>query len=83
MARTIKRVSHDLFPLSDIGTELTDIILQLLEAISPHANFSNKDIYTYFNECIEAAHNLSKNNKLINQYLKELNNEADQEGIQK
>lgn len=83
MARNIKRVSHDLGPLSDIGVELTDVISQLLEAVSPHINFNNKKIFNYFEQCIGAAHNLKKNNELIQQYLKELNYEADQEGILK
>jgi hypothetical protein len=83
MARTTKRIAHDLIPLSDAVTELSSIISQLLNAIEPHATFDSQQTQQYFNECSKASEKLAISAKLIKEYVKEVNNEADKEGITK
>ncbi|MFN7098667.1 MAG: hypothetical protein ACK4PR_14095 [Gammaproteobacteria bacterium] len=83
MARTIKKVAHDLSPLSEAVTELSAIILQLLTAVKPHVQFDDPSISKYFDECIKASGKLAISAKLIKGYVCEVNDEADKENILK
>ena len=83
MARNIKKIAHDLLPLSDAVTELSLIISQLLEALRLHATFDSPQTNKYFSECANASQKLAISAKLIRSYVKEVNNEADKEGILK
>ena len=83
MARSIKRIAHDLIPLSDAATELSNIITQLLNAIAPHTHFDNLTIDKYFKECLQASAKLATSSRLIKEYVHEVNEEADREGILK
>ncbi|OGT30385.1 MAG: hypothetical protein A3E87_01490 [Gammaproteobacteria bacterium RIFCSPHIGHO2_12_FULL_35_23] len=83
MARSIKKIAHDLIPLSDAVTELSSIISQLLEAVKPYAQFENSKASQYFDECAKASQKLAISSKLIREYVQEVNNEADREGISK
>ncbi|MCW5589335.1 MAG: hypothetical protein KIT27_06685 [Legionellales bacterium] len=83
MTRTIKKVAHDLLPLAEVISELSAIISQLLAAIEPQANFNDKASKQYFSECSQASQKLAISAKLIQDYIRELNFEADQEGILK
>ena len=83
MAKTIKKVAHDLLPLSDAVTELSSIISQLLEAIEPHATFHEETAKKYFSDCRGASQKLTISSKLIREYIQELHVEANQEGIVK
>lgn len=83
MSRNIKRIAHDLIPLSDAATELSSIITELLAAIKPRANFDNSKTEEYLEECLKASKNLAISTKLIKSYIQEVNDEADREGIVK
>lgn len=83
MPRNIKRIAHDLIPLSDAATELSSIISELLHAVKPHVQFDNHKAAEYFEECTKASQNLAISTKLIKSYIQEVNNEADKEGIVK
>lgn len=82
MARTIKRIAHDLLPLSGAVTELGSIISVQLDAMENYAAF-DPAVEKYFNECRTASEKLATSAKLIKKYLEEVNNEADREGISK
>lgn len=83
MTRNIKRIAHDLMPLSDAVTELSSIISQLLNAVKPHAKFDDIKASKYFDECTKASQKLAISAKLIRDYVEEVNEEADKEGILK
>ncbi len=83
MPRNIKRIAHDLIPLSDAATELSAIISELLNAIKPHVQFSDHKAAEYFQECAKASQNLAISTKLIKNYIQEVDDEADREGIVK
>jgi hypothetical protein len=83
MTRNIKRIAHDLSPLSNAASELGTIILKLLKAIEPHANFTDDKANKYFHECIEATRNLSVSTQLIGDYIADIDKEADNNGIAK
>lgn len=83
MARTIKKVSHDLVPLSDAITELASETLKLLNSMKVSGNFNNLKELSYFDDCVEASQMITSTSKLIRQYLHELEDEADREGILK
>ena len=83
MARNIKRIAHDLLPLSDAVTELSSIISQLLEAIQPHTSFDDPSASKYFEECTKASEKLALSSQLIRKCVQEINDEADNEGISK
>lgn len=83
MARTIKKIAHDLLPLSDAVTELSAIVAQLLHVIEQHASFSEETTKQYFYQGIKALDKLTLSADLIKTYLHELNEEADREGISK
>ncbi len=83
MARTIKKIAHDLLPLSDVTSELSLLISQLLAAVKPHASLTDSKAAEYFDECAKAAQNLAVSAKLIREYIEEVNSEADSEGIVK
>ncbi|NNM59443.1 MAG: hypothetical protein HKM04_06460 [Legionellales bacterium] len=83
MARNIKRIAHDLIPLSDAVTELSTIISQLLDAIKPHAQFDDQNIIKYFDECVKASQKMALSSQLIKQYVHEVDKEADRERILK
>lgn len=83
MARSNKQISHDLLPLSRSVSELSVSIAQLLEAIEPYAQFSNNRAAEYFAECNEASQELAYSAQLIQDYVSEVDAEADQEGITK
>lgn len=83
MAKTIKKVAHDLLPLSDAVTELGKIVAQLLHAIKQHATFDDDMTTHYFDQGIKALDKLAISADLIKTYLHELNEEADKDGIDK
>lgn len=83
MARTIKKIAHDLSPLSDAVTELSSIISQLLNAVKSHTQFDDPKAKDYFDECTIASEKLAISAKLIRDYVHEVDNEADKEGISK
>ena len=77
MVRTVKKVAHDLLPLSDVVTELSTIVSQLLHAVKPHAQFDNVKAGRYFDECAEASDKLAISANLIKKYVHEINEEVD------
>lgn len=81
MPRNIKRVAHDLTPLSDAATELSSIISELLNAIAPHIQFDTPKAAECFDECTKASQKLALSIKLIKSYVQEVNTEADREGL--
>lgn len=81
MARNTKRIAHDLTPLCDAVTELSAIISQLLEAVKPHAKFDDAKASKYFDECTKASQKMAVSAKLIREYIQDINDEADREGI--
>ena len=83
MVRTIKKVTHDLMPLSDAVTELSALISELLKAVEPHVRFENDKAAKYFDDSVKASGNLAVSAKLIKDYLHEVDGEADREGITK
>lgn len=83
MTRNIKKIAHDLSPLSEASAELSSIILQLLDTIKLHAKFDDEKMSTHLTECEEASKNLVISTSLIEKYVSELNKEADKEGILK
>lgn len=83
MPRNIKRIAHDLIPLSDVVTELSSIISQLLSAVRPHTQFDDPKASKYFDECTKASKKLADSAKLIREYIQKVNEEADREGITK
>lgn len=83
MARSIKRIAHDLLPLSDAITELSSVISELLTVIKPHAQFNMDKAANYFDNCAHASEKLTTSAKLIRDYIQEVNAEADKEGISK
>lgn len=83
MPRNIKKIAHDLIPLSDAATELSAIICELLFAIKPNIQFNHHKAAQYFDECSEASKKLAVSTKLIKTYLQGINQEADREGIVK
>ncbi|MCK4608852.1 MAG: hypothetical protein KAT71_05190 [Gammaproteobacteria bacterium] len=83
MVKNIKKIAHDLLPLSNAITELSSIISQLLNAINPHANFDDKNAKKHLEECSEASEKMALSARLIREYVEKLNNEADIAGITK
>ena len=83
MARNIKRIAHDLIPLSDSVTELTSMISELLSAVESYTKFDNTKASNYFTECLRASKKLAISAKLIKEYVQQVNSEADREGILK
>lgn len=83
MTRTIKKVAHDLLPLSDAVTELSTIISQLMHVIKSHATFDDDKVTVYFDQSIKALDKLVLSADLIKTYLHEINEEADRNGISK
>lgn len=83
MARTIKKIAHDLSPLTDACAELSTIILEILGEIKLHAKFDDKKMFERLSECEEASRNLALSSGLIEKYIIDLNKEADREGIPK
>ena len=83
MARTIKRVSHDLLPLSEGNSELSSLIATLLDGIAKHVSFDDPKSKRFFDECIEASQKMAISAKLIRSYVIELDKEAENEGILK
>lgn len=81
MSKNIKRIAHDLMPLSDASKELSKIISQLMRSIKSHAKFDDPKACEYFAECIEASEKLAISTTLIKSYIQEVNDEADREGI--
>jgi tRNA uridine 5-carbamoylmethylation protein Kti12 len=83
MARTIKKIAHDLLPLSDAITQLSDIISQQLESLNNLVEFKDPRIKEYFQECINAQQKMAASARLVREYVIEVNQEADSEGIAK
>jgi hypothetical protein len=83
MTRNIKKIAHDLLPLSEAITELSLIISQLLNTIKPHAKFDDVQSATYFDNCTEASLKLTTSAELIRTYIQKVNDEADKEGLSK
>lgn len=83
MARTIKRIAHDLSPLSSAVNELGAIISELMDAIQNHIVFDDPKMKIYFDECRQASQKLALSANLINDYINEIHEEADREGIDK
>jgi hypothetical protein len=83
MARNIKKIAHDLLPLSDAISELSAIISQLLNAIEAYASFDDDKAKKYFEECSNASEKMALSAKLVRDYVLEVNEEADKEGINK
>jgi len=83
MARTIKKVVHDLSPITDGCVQLSSIILEILDEIKLNAKFDNKKMFDRLTECEEASKNLELCSGLIQKYVFDLNKEADREGITK
>jgi hypothetical protein len=81
MARNIKKIAHDLGPLSEASAELSSIIFQMLDEIKLHAKFDDEKMFNHLTECEEASKNLVISTGLIEKYVSELNKEADKEGI--
>ena len=80
MTRNIKQIAHDLAPLSDMVTELSEIVSQLLGAIEPHASFDDTKAEKYFQECTIASEKMSISSGLIQRYIQEIKSEADLSG---
>jgi len=83
MARNIKRIAHDLLPLSEAVTELGSIISTLLDALQNHISFDDPKAKKYFDECNKASEKLALSAQLIKKYINTVNEEADNEGITK
>ena len=83
MSRNIKRIAHDLLPLSGAISELSVIISQLLNAIETHTSFDDDKAKKYFEECLNASEKMALSAKLVRDYILEINEEADKEGINK
>lgn len=83
MARTIKKIAHDLSPLTDACAELSLIISEILDEIKLNAKFDDKKMFERLSECEEASRNLALSSGLIEKYIFDLNKEADREGIAK
>lgn len=83
MATNIKKVAHDLLPLSEAVSELSAIISELLNAIEPSTAFETNEAATYFIECVNASKKLAVSAELIRKYVQKINYEADKEGMLK
>lgn len=83
MSRNIKRIAHDLSPLAEAATELSALISDLLVAVEPQISFNEEKTADFFYECINASKKLAISTKLIEEYVDSINEEADQEGIEK
>lgn len=83
MARNIKRIAHDLLPLSGAVIELGAIISEILDNIETHAVFDDQEIKKYFDECRNASKKLTTTATLIKKYIDAVNKEADRDGITK
>lgn len=83
MARTIKRVSHDLLPLSLGNSELSDLVSKLLAGIKDHISFDDPRAKVYFDECLQATEKMTVSAYLIQKYVLELEQEANAENISK
>ena len=83
MTKNIKRIAHDLTPLSDAITELSALTLELLNAIKPHTSFDDSKVAGHFDQCELAMQKLAISAKLIRTYVQEVHTEADREGILK
>ena len=81
MVRTIKRISHDLIPLSDAVSELSLLVTGLLEAVQDQLVSENSKVKGYLEECTLASQNLALSAQLIKRYIVEVDEEADRNGI--
>ena len=83
MTRNIKRISHDLLPLAEGNSELSELVLALLEGVNEHVSFDDPKAQKFFNECIVASQKMAISAKLIKKYVVELDQEAETLGIVK
>ena len=83
MPRTIKRVSHDLLPLSKGNSELSALISKLLLGIESHISFDDPRAKSYFDKCLEATEKMMISARLIQEYVVSLDKEAEAENIPK
>lgn len=83
MARSIKKIAHDLLPLSGAISELSSIVAQLLGAIRPAVEFNDPKVDGFFEESMEALDKLTLSANLIKKYILEVDEEADRDGIKK
>lgn len=82
MTRTVKKIAHDLSPLSDVVSELSTLISELLTSINNHISFEDSNISSYFSECLQATQKLAISAQLIKHYIKDMNDEAASEQAQ-
>ncbi len=83
MVRTIKRVAHDLLPLSQGNSELSLLVNKLLSGIEKHVSFDDPRAKGYFEECLKASEKMAVSARLIREYVVNLDQEAEAENISK
>ncbi len=83
MARTIKRISHDLTPISISAGELSALLIDMLSGIKNSIHFASKEAEQNFINSLEVAENLVISIDLIKKYVEDVDLEAAREEIEK
>lgn len=79
MVRDIKRIVHDLTPMSDVVSELSALISKLLSSMKDEVTFVNPEAAEYFFSCLTATEKLAISAGLISRYIDELRRDAGRE----
>lgn len=83
MARTIKQVAHDLTPMLKLMDEIGEQFIVLLPELQKKCGATDSQVKEYFENAVEGMQNMHGCAQLIKHYVKEVEQEAEIEGIPK
>lgn len=83
MARSIKQIVHDMGPSTDSILQISTVLEDLLLEIKKEISLTSKKTKENYQQVIEGLEVIKASTHLLNAYLKEVNEEADQENIPK
>lgn len=83
MARSIKKISHDMLPLALATAETSLLVQEALKRLESFIQFNQREAKDCFEFCIEACEKMAISADLMKQYVLEVDNEAESEGITK
>ncbi len=83
MPRTIKKISHDLMPLSFATAETASIVWEALKKLETHLQFDKKEVKECYNMCLSACEKMTLSVHMLKDYVVSVDQEAEREGITK
>ncbi len=83
MPRTIKKISHDLMPLSDASAETAALVCETLKKLAAYLEFDKKEVKECYNMCLKACEKMTISIQMVKKYVVDVDKEAEKEGITK